>query len=172
VRLRGIIFIGLCLLWLVPRAWAAPPTPAVAAKPPAHAGGQATIYFIRPREFTMAAFSSVDLVVDGRKIGELPTASYFVAKPPPGHHTVAMEAGSGIFHTTWQSDPDLGAGQTYFLQIGPRLTGAVGSDIANMILAGTSLQQLPGQGSMGFVFFSLDAETGRARIANLKNVTR
>ncbi|MFZ0424002.1 MAG: DUF2846 domain-containing protein [Xanthobacteraceae bacterium] len=178
MRLAGTITIGLCLLWFAPCALAEPATLAAtvttapAAKPPAHAGGQATIYFIRPREFTAAAFSSLDLIVDGHKIGELPTASYFIARRPPGHHTVAMEAGSGIFHSSWQSDPDLGAGQTYFLQIGPRLTGAIGSDIANMILAGTSVQPLPGTGSMNFVFFSLDAETGHTRITTLKNVTK
>jgi hypothetical protein len=171
MRLAGIVTIGL-LLWLAPCAFAEPATPAPAAKPAAHGGGQATIYIIRPREFTVGAFTTVDIDVDGRTIGELPTASFILVRRPPGHHTVAIEAGSGIFHGVQQSDLDLGAGQTYFLQIGPRLTGAPGSDLLNMVLSGTSIHQLPGTGSMNIVFFSLDAETGHTRITSLKNVTR
>jgi hypothetical protein len=159
-----VISIGLCLLWPVAPAAAAATTPAVTAKPAPQAPSQATIYFLRPNG--IVGLGAPDILIDGQKVGELSPGTYFVVNRPPGHYTI--ESQGSIFHTSWQSEVDFAAGQIYFLEIGPQTTGAPGSDLLNMIFTSTSGRQLPGHGLFNYVFYSLDAEHGRAEIAKLK----
>jgi hypothetical protein len=159
-----VISIGLCLLWLVAPAAAEATAPAATAKPAPKAPGQATIYFLRPNG--IVGVGAPGVLVDGRKVGELSAGTYFVVSRPPGHHTI--ESQGGIIRTSWQCEVDFAAGRTYFLEIGPQTTGAIGTDLLTMLLTSTGGQQLPGHGLFNYVFYSLDAEHGRAEIAKLK----
>jgi hypothetical protein len=71
------------------------------------------------------------------------------------------------------SDVVLAAGQTYFITVAPRPTGAPGQDLANALVSNTRGQFIPGRGFLAtsFGFYTLDAEYGRAEIASLKKVT-
>jgi hypothetical protein len=139
-------------------------------KPAASAPSNATIYLIRPKGIVPSA--SFQIKVDDRAIGELPTGTYFVISQPRGHHT--LEIGGGILSAGWQSEMELNAGQTYFIEIRP-YSDAPGTQLLHMVLTGTGGQLLPGRGSPfshAFRFFLLDAEHGRAAIAGLSKLTR
>lgn len=152
-------------------------TPAVAqtqsrtlTKQSSGAPGRATIYVIRPTGIMGTGFTSPDIKIDGRKIGELVGGTFLIAGRPAGHHT--LEVQGGVLSTSWESEVDLVAGQTYYYEIGPQSNGAPGSELLAMALAGTSGQRLPGHGLMAsYSFLSLDTEHGRAALAGLKNVT-
>jgi hypothetical protein len=166
VPITPVISIGLCLLWLVAPAAAAATTPEVTAKPPPRAPGQATIYFLRPKGLGGFGMLSPDVLIDGRKVGELSAGTFFVVSRPPGHHTI--ETHGGILHTSRQSEVDFAAGQTYFFEIGPQESGLLANDLLAMVLTNTRGREVPGHGLFNYVFYSLDAEQGRAEIAKLK----
>ena len=159
-----VISIGLWLLWLVAPAAAEATAPAVTAKPAPKAPGQATIYFLRPNG--IVGVGAPEVLVDGHKVGELSAGTYFVVSRAPGKHTI--ESQGGLIRTIWQCEVDFAAGQTYFLEMGPQMTGAIGTDLLTMLLTSAGGQQLPGHGLFNFVFYALDAEHGRAEIAKLK----
>src|SRR4029077_7736221 len=91
-----VISIGWWLLCLV--APAAAEAPATTAKPAPKAPGQATIYFLRPKG--IIGVGAPEVLVDGRKVGELSAGTYFVVSRAPGHHTI--ESQGGIIRTSWQ----------------------------------------------------------------------
>lgn len=172
---RRVLSFALCLLFFTVAGAAAQLKPETAAKPSPRASGQATIYFILSNSFGGAIWGRLaatpDIKVDGRNVGRLVTGTYLSVNRPPGHHTLGIDV-SGIFGTaSWESDVVLAAGQSYFFQIGPKPTGAIGQDLANALVQNTRGQFVPGHGFMAsFSFYSLDIEHGRAEIANLKKI--
>jgi Protein of unknown function (DUF2846) len=166
------ISIGFLLFWPLVTAAAAAPSSGMKAKPPAAAGGHATIYFLRPSGFlNLAKFTSPPAIsFDGHKIGELPTGAYFIANLAAGHHTLGAKG--SFLDGGRDTEIDLTAGQTYFLEIGTRQTGAPGQDLANMLVSGVRGRELPGHGFLGDIaFYQIDAEHGRAEIATLKKLS-
>ena len=172
---RRVLSFALCLLFFTVAGAAAQLKPETAAKPSPRASGQATIYFILSNSFGGAIWGRLaatpDIKVDGRNVGRLVTGTYLSVNRPPGHHTLGIDV-SGIFGTaSWESDVVLAAGQSYFFQIGPKPTGAIGQDLANALVQNTRGQFVPGHGFMAsFSFYSLDIEHGRAEIANPKKI--
>jgi uncharacterized protein DUF2846 len=167
VRLTLFIAIGLWLACLVAPAAAQATKPTARIKPTPQPPSQATIYFVRRQGIVLG---SPDILIDGHKVGELATGTYFVLSRPPGQHVV--EVLGGFFSVGWQTELDFTAGQTYFLGIGAMETGAaIGTVGLQRLFAGTMGRELPGHGYGSLRFFAIDAEAGRAALANLKDVT-
>jgi hypothetical protein len=164
MSIKRIVAVGACVLYFVTSAAAQSP-PEAKPKPAPRASGEATVYFLRAEGLGGGA---PEILVDGRKVGELSTGSYFVVRRPAGHHVLASQG--GLIVTTWQSEVDFAAGQSYFLQLAPRPTGGIGTDLLVMALAGTRGELLPGHGMFNFGFYSLDAAHGREAIAKLKKI--
>ncbi len=140
---KRIVSIGWCLIALIVAAGtSAAQATASAPKPTAAKSGAATIYFFRTRGLVPSV--TFDINVDGHKVGALAPGTYFVVKRPPGRHTLEFPA--GVLRGAWQSDVEVAAGRTYYVAIGPTLTGAVGVDFLAIVLAGRHGQELPGHG--------------------------
>ncbi len=181
--------VGLCfgLAWLVTGATAQTPAPATTPKAAASATtapdakpadtktaaaaspGGAKIYIIRAKGIpSVARLTTFDVLVDGRKVGELPAGTYVLASRPPGHHTVEMQNGAGgIFFASCKGEMTLAAGMTYYVGAGPAPTGAPGTDLINFLMLGTTGKQLPGDCKMNWTFYLLDDATGQQELAKL-----
>jgi hypothetical protein len=134
-------------------------------------GGSVTIYFLRPSGLMNIARlgGAVNITVDGRKIGELPAGTYFVASEATGHHVLGVKG--GFLDGGRESEVDLAAAHTYYLQIGPVSTGAPGQDLANMLVSGTRGQELPGHGfNAAMSFHLLDAEFAKTEMAKMQKL--
>jgi hypothetical protein len=119
---RRVLSFALCLLFFTVAGAAAQLKPETAAKPSPRGPGQATIYFILPNSLNGAIWGKLaptpDIKVDGRQVGRLVTGTYLLVNRPAGHHTIDSDV-RGIFGvTSWESEVELAAGQTYFFQIG------------------------------------------------------
>ena len=161
---------GLCMGWLILAATAfAANTPTVPAKPTAPAPSGATIYFVRPNGFVNQALFTPDILVDDHKVGELAVGTYFTVHQPAGHHAIKLHSWS----QSWQSEIDLAAGQTYFIEVGA-YADAPGMQLLTAALAGGAGLKgnpLPGSGVSSYAFYLLDAGDGRAELGKVKNVT-
>jgi hypothetical protein len=162
------ISVALCLTCLVPAGASAAPAREVAAKPAA-SGGTA-IYFIRTKD--LRSWWSPEIQIDKHKVGDLASGSYFVVRPPPGHHTVYLPG--NLLSGSMTSEMDIAAGQTYFLELGPWNPAPGTQLIQSLILGGSGLRgkMVPGTGQLTVRFYLLDAAKARELIAELKNATR
>jgi hypothetical protein len=141
---------------------------AATAKPSTPVQSNATIYFLRPSGIINPW--SPDIKLDGRIVGELSAGNYFVISCPRGRHTIEVR---GIADGGYESELQVEAGKSYFIEIGPKPSGALGDQLLTQMLAGNTGQLMPGRGFWGkYAFYLLDAEQGRAKIANLRKITR
>jgi hypothetical protein len=170
-----IISLSLGLLLLTVIDTAAQTQLATTASLTPRPSGQATIYFILSNSLGGAIWgklaASPGIKVDGRDVRRLVTGTYVIVNRSAGPHALGIDV-SGIFGTaSSESEVVLAAGQTYFFQIGPKPSGAIGQDLANALVSNTRGRFVPGHGFMAsFSFYSLDTETGRAEIATLKKI--
>jgi hypothetical protein len=160
------IFVGLCMLWVLAAGASAAPT-----KPSPSGQGNATIYFLRPMP-VMGWANKPDIKLDGRLIGEISPGTYFVASAQRGQHTMTIQGG---LDAGYESDLQVEAGKTYFIEVGPNPNGqAIGQQLIGRIMSNNTWgQPLPGRGFLGaYVFYQLSDQDGRAKIATLKKIAR
>lgn len=112
-----------------------------------------------------------DIRLNGRRVVELGVGSYFTVTVPRGQHKIAVQGGVD-FGT--ESDLQVEAGKSYFLEVGIKGHPAPGQQLLTRIFGNNTMgQQMPGRGFMGsYTFYLLSAEEGRAKITKLKRVGR
>ena len=159
------ISLGFCLLLAF-----ASTVSAQTAKPASSGGGRATIYFLRPMPL-MSWATAPDIRLNGKRVVELGVGSYFTVSAPRGQHKIAVQGGVD-FGT--ESDLQVEAGKSYFLEVGLKGHPAPGQQLLTRIFGNNTMgQQMPGRGFMGsYTFYLLSVEEGRAKIAKLKKVGR
>jgi len=110
-----------------------------AAAPTSHAsatknapGGSAKFYFLR--SLGALDISRPDITIDGKVVGTLAAGGSFTVTRPPGLHTVGVRM--GILGLGAEVDVQAAAGKTYFIEVGPKPEGAIGTDLINGVLGG------------------------------------
>lgn len=168
---RGVFF-GLCMFWVVVGGAAAQTSSQPAAKPLAAGPGDGTIYFMRPMP-TMGWANKPDVRLNDRLVGEISPGTYFVVRAPRGIHKIEVQGGLA---GAYESELKVEAGKSYFLEVGlkdqysPPGQQLIGRLISNQTWSG---QPLAGRGFWAsYMFFLLDEQEGRAKIANLQKITR
>jgi hypothetical protein len=158
------ISVAFCMLWVLAAGAFAAPT-----KSSATVQSNATIYFLRPMP-VLGWATAPDIKLDGRLVGELSVGSYLVVSAPRGEHRIQVQGG---LDGGYESELQVEAGKSYFIEVGPRGDPAPGAQLITRVFSGNTLgQPMPGRGFMGaYVFFLLDAEDGRAKLANLRKIT-
>jgi Protein of unknown function (DUF2846) len=159
------VSVGLCMLWVLAAGASAATT-----KPSPSSQGNATIYFPRPMP-VLGWANKPDIKLDGRIVGELSPGSYFTVSSPRGQHKIEVQGGlDGGYESELQVDP----GKSYFIEIGPKAQDAPGTQLLTRVLAGNTWgRPMPGRGFMGaYVFYLLEAEEGRTKIAKLKKISQ
>lgn len=127
--------------------------------------GNATIYFLRPDG--LYAPTSPTVKVAGRPVGDLSAGTYVMVNRPPGHYPI--EVVGGLFASSWESEIDVAAGQTYFIQVSTRGMGGPAMQLLTGAIAGTTGRPMPGRGfNAPFSFYALDGAQGRTEIAKMK----
>ena len=158
------ISVGFCMLWVMAVSASAAPT-----NPSASGQNNGTIYFLRPMP-VLGWATAPDIKLNDRLVGALSVGSYFVVSAPRGQHKIQVQGG---LDGGYESELQVEAGKSYFIEVGPRGDPAPGTQLITRVFSGNTFgQPMPGRGFMGaYVFFLLDAEGGRAKLANLKKIT-
>jgi Protein of unknown function (DUF2846) len=142
-----------------------------AAPRPTVAGpGNATIYIMRQHEFKLFRFT-FDVFVDGQKAGQLTAGTYLVAVRRAGHQSIDIK-GDKLWTGDMHAEMDAGAGQTYFVELGPPVDMPGRMLMESLLTGGSGLrgQPLPGNGAARF--FLLNADEARTALSGLKTVGR
>ena len=166
------IVVGVCMLWLTAYGAAAQTGSQPATKPSASAPGSGTIYFMRPMPI-MGWANKPDVRFDGRLVGEISPGTYFVVRAPRGIHKLEVQGGlAGAF----QSELKVEAGKTYFIEIGIKdQYSPIGQQLIGRLISNQTWTGQPMQGSgfwASYMFFLLNEQEGRAKIAQLKKIGR
>jgi hypothetical protein len=113
-----------------------------------------------------------DIKLDGQLVGEISPGTFFVTSASRGPHKISIQGG---LDAGYESDLQVEAGKTYFLEVGPSPNGqAIGQQLINRIVSNNTWgQPLRGRGFLGaYVFYLLSDQDGRAKIATLKKIGR
>ena len=151
---------------------AAPAKQAAPAKPKENR--LARLYFLREKGIFGAMgglAASSEIKIDGKPVGTVAMGSFFVVDRPPGVYKIAS-------HTTmsmadYEVEVPIDAGQTYYFGVGTQRTGAIGQDLLNQAIAGSSGQQIRSTSPFTSAFagaglFRLEPAAGAAAIEKLK----
>jgi len=112
---------------------------------------------------------TMDVSVDGKKVGTLRTNTYVHVDRPPGKHKLTMH---GVGGWTYDADINVGPGAHYY-EIGP--SGAFnyprGFGAINRMANGVTGKQVKGSASSpGLVFLEVARDRGPAALAKLRPV--
>ena len=128
-------------------------------------GRQGRLYFIRHPSF-LNGFGAPPIKVDGKLVGELGAGSYFITDRPAGTHKVTiMDVRDQV---SCESDLNVEAGMSYYLELGPQVQINVQTfTAASMGVTGRPVPcryaELP-----RMMFYALDPTRGAAVIAKLR----
>jgi Protein of unknown function (DUF2846) len=127
---------------------------------------QARLYFIR-HPSTLNGFGAPPIKVDGKLVGELGAGSYFITDRPAGTHKLTiMDVRNQV---SCESDVTIAPGMSYYFELGPQVRTNI--DAINAATSwGVTGRPIPcGYAELArMMFYSLDATTGAAVIAKLK----
>jgi hypothetical protein len=126
---------------------------------------QARLYFIR-HPSTLNGFGAPPIKVDGKLVGELGVGSYFITDRPAGTHKLTiMDVRNQV---ACESDITVAAGMSYYYELGPQVRTNIEAIVATSW--GVSGRPIPCVYAElpRMMFYSLDATTGAAVIAKLK----
>jgi hypothetical protein len=170
VRVTFAFHICLSLISLQLAAMTAANAREAAARPTVPRSGTTTIYILRQHEFKLFRFA-LDIFVDGQKAGQLTTGTYLVAVRPAGHQTIDIK-GDKLWTGDVHAEMDAGAGQTYFVELGPPVDMPGRMLMESLLTGGSGLRGKPLPGTGAARFFLLDTEEGRSAMSNLTKVAR
>ena len=146
--------------------------PAAQAKPTG--SRNARLYFLREKGIFGAMggmAASSEILIDGKSVGKVDMGTFFFVDRPPGVHKIASHMKMSM--TDYEVEVPVEAGKTYYFGVGTQRTGAIGQDLLNQAVAGSSGQQIRSSSPLKSAFagaglFRLEPAAGAAAIEKLK----
>lgn len=115
--------------------------------------------------------ASSEIKIDDKPVGKLEMGSFFSVERPPGTYKIASHTTMSM--TDYEVEVPIEAGQTYYFGVGTQRGGAIGQDLLNQAIAGSSGQQIRSTSPLKSAFagaglFRLEPAAGAAAIEKLK----
>lgn len=134
----------------------------------------ARLYFLREKGIFGAMggmAASSEILIDGKSVGKIDMGTFFFVDRPPGVHKIASRMKMSM--TDYEVEVPVEAGKTYYFGVGTQRTGAIGQDLLNQAVAGSSGQQIRSSSPFKSAFagaglFRLEPAAGAAAIEKLK----
>jgi hypothetical protein len=133
----------------------------------------ARMYFLRESRLVAlyGSAATTEIKVDGTPVGAVIGGTYFFVDRPPGTYKLSAELGP--LTMAFEAETRVEAGQTYYFGIGVPRSAAIGQDLVNQAVGGSSGQQMRSTsplmgGFSAIALYQLDPPSGAAAIAQLK----
>jgi hypothetical protein len=126
----------------------------------------ARMYFLREKFGTPGA----EIKVDGTLVGTVDGGYYFFVDRPPGIYKLSASTSLSM---AYEVETRVEAGQTYYFGIGVPRSAAIGQDLVNQAVGGSSGQQMRSTSPLmgGFsaaALYQFDSAAGAAVISQLR----